>query len=283
MSAFQFPRDILTYSHPSFEPLHHYARALSVIRRALAPRQKHWYHASLRVNSTGLTTTPMPLNGVAVELALDLTSHRAQLTTSRGEQWSIRLRGQPLSQFWSELNAAFAAFNLPLNIPKPDYPDAPAAYDAPRIENYWRALAQMDLLLKQFQSELRSELREETSPVQFWSHHFDLAMMWFSGRLVPEQDPKNEEYADEQMNFGFSPGDDGIPEPYFYVTAYPLPDKFVGSPLPTGAYWHTQGWNGAVLLYETLAASSDPESLLLDYLRVTQKRGAELMRTNAVA
>lgn len=273
MTDYQFPKEILTFSNPSFEPLHHYTRALSAIRRALAPRRKHWYHASLSVNSTGLTTTPMPLDSTAVELALDLTSHRARLTTSRGERWSIRLQGQPLSQFWGELNAAFAAFNLPLDLAKPDYPDAPAVYDAPLIENYWHALSQVDLLLKQFQS----GLREETSPVQFWAHNFDLAMLWFSGRYVPGQDPKNEEYADEQMNFGFSSGDGGIPEPYFYITAYPLPDRFVGSPLPEGAYWHTQGWNGAVLPYKTLAASSNAETLLLDLLRTTQKRGAELM------
>lgn len=273
MSESQFPGKILTFSDPSFEPLHHYTRALSAICRTLAPRQKHWYHASLRVNGTGLTTTPMLLQNRAVELALDLTSHRAHLVTGRGEQWSTRLRGQPLSQFWSELQAAFTAFDLPLTVTKPDVADALIAYDAPLIENYWRALSQIDLLLKQFQS----ELRQETSPVQFWSHHFDLAMLWFSGRLVPGQDPANEEYADEQMNFGFSPGDAGIPEPYFYITAYPLPKTLVGSPLPDGAYWHTQGWNGAVLLYKTLSASPNPDALLLDYLRTVQQRGAELM------
>ena len=80
------------------------------------------------------------------------------------------------------------------------------------------------------------------------------------------------------MNFGFSPGDSGIPEPYFYITAYPLPDKLVGSPLQQGAYWHTEGWNGAVLLYKTLAASPHPESLFLEYLRTTQRHGAELMK-----
>ena len=180
MSDSQFPLDILTYSHPSFEPLHHYTRALSAIRRALTPRQQHWYHASLHVNSTGLTTTPTPLDGIAVELALDLASHRIVLTTNRGEHWSTRLRGQPLSQFWNDLNAAFTAFNLPLTVTKLDYADAPVVYDVPLIENYWRALSQIDLLLKQFQS----ELPQETSPGHLWSHHFDLAMLGFWGGLV---------------------------------------------------------------------------------------------------
>jgi hypothetical protein len=46
------------------------------------------------------------------------------------------------------------------------------------VERYWQALAQIDILLKQF----RGELREETSPVQLWPHHFDLSLVWFSGR-----------------------------------------------------------------------------------------------------
>ena len=43
-------------------------------------------------------------------------------------------------------------------------------------------------------------------------------------RKIPGQDPADEESSDKQMNFGFTFGDEGIPEPYFYITAYPLPD-----------------------------------------------------------
>jgi len=31
----------------------------------------------------------------------------------------------------------------------------------------------------------------------------DVSMNWFSGRLVPDIDPADEESADEQLNFGF--------------------------------------------------------------------------------
>ena len=37
-------------------------------------------------------------------------------------------------------------------------------------------------------------------------HKSQQVSKWFSGRLVPGQDPANAEYADEQMNFGFSTG-----------------------------------------------------------------------------
>lgn len=274
MSAFHFPSELLHFQHPSFAPVHHYTRALGAIRRALTPRQKHWAHVSLRVNGTGLTTTPIPYESEAFELALDFVTHRVMIQTSRGAVWETRLRGQPLSQFWNELNDALAEMKIFPNAIKPDYADAAPSYEEHCVENYWRALSHVDILLKQFQG----ELREETSPVQFWAHHFDLAMLWFSGRLVPGQDPSKEEFADEQMNFGFAGGDEKIPEPYFYVTAYPLPKNFIGSPLPTGAQWHTDGWHGAALLYKTLAASNEPAALLLEFWRDAQQRGAALMR-----
>lgn len=274
MPTHPFPPRILSYTDSSFEPLHHYARAINLIRRAHTPRQKHWSHTSLRVTAAGLTTTPIAYNNSLFELALDLTTHQLHITTSTGKRAQLPLHGQPLSQFWDELTALLRAFGIQSTAAKPDYTDVTSPYDQTLVQNYFQALAQIDTLLKQFQGELRGE----TSPVQFWAHHFDLAMLWFSGRLVPDKDPKDEENADEQMNFGFSLGDAAIPEPYCYITAYPTPDGFVNSALPKGATWHTKGWNGALLPYKTLAASPDPNALLLDYWRTTQQRGAELMK-----
>ncbi len=76
--------------------------------------------------------------------------------------------------------------------------------------------------------------------------------------LIPDQDPDNEEYADEQMNFGFSTGDEGTPDAYFYVTAYPTPDEFAAQPLPAAARWQTEGYTGAILPYQALIESNPP-------------------------
>jgi hypothetical protein len=114
--------------------------------------------------------------------------------------------------------------------------------------------------------------------VQLWPHHLDLALLWFSGRLAPGQDPANEEYADEQMNFGFSRGDDGIPESYFYATAYPTPASLTDITLPGDAYWHTEGFTGAILPYQALVEADAPAEALLTYLRTVQQAGASLMK-----
>ena len=111
----------------------------------------------------------------------------------------------------------------------------------------------------------RAGIREETSPIQLWPHHFDLSMIWLPGEKIAGQDPNDEEYSDKQMNFGFAFGDDGIPEPYFYVTAYPTPDAMAAIRLPAGSEWRTDGFNGAVLTYRTLRDTSDASDYLQDF------------------
>ena len=110
-----------------------------------------------------------------------------------------------------------------------------------------------------------------------WPHHFDLAMMWLPGEKIPGQDPADEEQSDKQMNFGFTFGDGGIAEPYFYITAYPLPEAFPGLTLPAGTRWHTEGFSGAVLLYRDLLNSADPEAYLLDLWNTLLSAGREHM------
>ena len=89
--------------------------------------------------------------------------------------------------------------------------------------------------------------------------------------------PRILESATEQMTFGFSTGDDNFAEPYFYATAYPEPDGFVGSPLPDPAFWNNQGFSGAVLLYSALRESGSPAELLAKFLRAVHRSGANLM------
>ncbi|MCG8371708.1 MAG: DUF5996 family protein, partial [Proteobacteria bacterium] len=132
------------------------------------------------------------------------------------------------------------------------------AYSAVQANGMARALSAVAAAFDAF----RAGIREETSAVQFWPHHFDLAMLWLPGDTIPGRDPDDEEYADKQMNFGFTFGDDGIPEPYFYVTAYPLPDAFPPDDLPAGAERYTEGFTGAVLRYRRLGREPDPDACL---------------------
>ncbi|MCU7928068.1 MAG: hypothetical protein KZQ97_16725 [Candidatus Thiodiazotropha sp. (ex Dulcina madagascariensis)] len=257
------------------DTLHQYARIIGKVRSRYMPKSKHWWHITLSVSARGLTTTPLPVGGQNLELILNLVTHRLTIDSSEGWSAGLSLEEQSPAGLCRHIAATltaagveveeelFAAFDGETVLP----------YDTKAIGRYRRAVNWVDAAFKAF----KGGLREETSPVQIFPHHLDLAMNWFSGRLVPGIDPADEESADEQMNFGFVTGDDSIPDAYFYVTAYPAPAGWTELELPGGAYWHTEGWTGAILPYTALVASSRPQALLADYLQTTQAHGKRLM------
>jgi hypothetical protein len=87
-----------------------------------------------------------------------------------------------------------------------------------------------------------------------WPHHFDLDSLVSFG-------------AGRTAGFGFEPGDDYYDEPYFYVSLYPAPDVAKLPPLPSIAHWHSHHFTAAIATASTIAASSDPQAAVEDYLR----------------
>jgi hypothetical protein len=275
MAQAVFPPLPLADWRPTRDTIQTYAQVLGKVRGAMAPKQKHWGHVSLQVTAVGLTTGPMAAGDQVVEMVLDCTAHTLTISTSKGERLQMDLRGQSTKEFCETALAALEAIGVRPDIDQSKFAsETPGTYDKQAVETFWQALTQVDGVFKQF----KGELREETGPVQLWPHHFDLAMLWFSGRLVPGEDAADEEKADEQMNFGFSTGDEGIADPYFYATAYPWPAGMMEGTLPAGASWNEQGWRGGLLRYEVLLEQDNPKEYLLSFLQAVQAAGSGRMR-----
>lgn len=275
MSEKKFSLLTSALDQPTQLTLQIYAQVLGKIRRALTPARRHWAHVSLRVGTTGLTTTPIAAGPLAVELRLDLLAHKLIVTTSRGDEWHKPLFGQSAATFCQETLTALAAMGIHPEIDRSLFADTSSLpYDRAEVGPYWLALTQIDAIFKQF----KGTLRGETSAVQLWPHHIDLAFLWFTGRHVPGYELENEEYADEQMNFGFSPGDTSIHDPYFYITAYPTPEGLPETALPDDAIWHTASFQGAIMMYEALVTADNPEEKLLDFMQSVQQAAAGLMK-----
>lgn len=87
--------------------------------------------------------------------------------------------------------------------------------------------------------------RRGSGEVRCWPHHFDLATLATIGE-------------GRTSGAGFVPGDGQYPEPYFYVNANPRPSRRAELPaLPSGGFWNTEGWFGAVLRSSSL--HSEPQ------------------------
>ena len=271
----EFPDLKLEYWRPTRDTIHGYAKLLGAVRGALTPRQKHWWHISLRVEPYGITTTEIPFDKTGFELYLDFTGHSLVIRTRNGDSRPIPLENQSAAALGRQTLELLGKLGIrpELNNVIPSDAKQDNNYDPKAAERFWQALFRIDAIFKRF----KQHLIPVTSPVQLWPHHFDIAMVWFTGELVPGVDLNDEEAAEKQMNFGFSTGDETIPDPYFYITAYPLPKKLVDTDLVPDARWHTQNWQGAILPYQALIKSGNPAEKLLQFLEKTHLAGQRLM------
>ena len=241
--------------------IHAYSRVAGSWAKATRKKRKHWWHASLRPSLYGLTTG-LIYGATDFEIELDLAASRICVRTCTST-FTERLTGQSSAGVAAAIRNALLAAGVDKELAPGDdmaHDDEHAGYSADQANLMHRAIGSVAAALEDF----RAGIREEKSPIQVWPHHFDLSMIWLPGHKVPDQDPADEEYADKQMNFGFAFGDESIPEPYFYVTAYPLPDALPKVALPEGSTWKSDGFSGALLLYRDLVAMNDPAAYLQD-------------------
>lgn len=260
------------------DALHSYAGVFGNVLKFCRPKRKHWWHASLRPSLTGLTTGVINA-GADFELALNLRDGQWVARTSAGAKISEALQGQSTLTLATQINDFLIAAGVNDQlIPQVDEysDDGFADYSKDDAGNISQVLSFVTAAL----AKLRAGIRQETSPIQLWPHHFDLSMLWLPGEKITGQDPMDEEYADKQMNFGFTFGDEGIPEPHFYVTAYPLPDGFERLPLPDGSRWQSEGFSGVVVPYQSLIENSDPSGYLLELWQGLLSAGREQMLTS---
>ncbi|MDZ7708265.1 MAG: hypothetical protein U5J97_10335 [Trueperaceae bacterium] len=135
-----------------------------------------------------------------------------------------------------------------LNAELPAHPvagGAPFEPDGPALLALRELFADAASLLDELRPDLTSP-----SPARLWPHHFDLAVLDdldADTRVDPERR--------RTVGIGMTPGDEGVREPYLYVTPWPYPAAPRLPPLPDGA-WTTDGWVGAVLPVRTLAADT---------------------------
>ena len=251
---------------PTRQTLHWYSKAITAIPRAHAKAHPKWWHVSLRVVADGLVSekTPLP-DGRELWLKMDLVQHKAVLLVDSDPLQEIRLTdGLTSSEFAAILlgTAAEVGLSGPFDREKFENEEK-REYDPAEVGKFLTALTNADRIYKNH----KSSLPGETSPVQLWPHNFDLSVEWFGTRVEIIDDV---EYP-SQLNLGFYPGD-AANSPYFYSNPWPFDrDVLLANPLPPGASWHTESWEGTILPYEELAGEENAAGRLADYAKAVFK------------
>jgi hypothetical protein len=262
------------------------------IRLSLTPWLNHSWQVPLYVTARGLSTSPIHVHNDILEVEFDFVSQVLEARTSRGEQRALPLRPESVAEFYARtidllagIGIAVKIYEMPNEVASPirfSLDRTHAAYDAGAAHRFWRALIQVDRVLKLF----RSGFLGKVSPVHFFWGSFDLAVTRFSGRRAPAHPGgvpglpdavAREAYSHEVSSAGFWPGNDTYPQAAFYSYAYPQPPGFADRRVPGGARFD-QGLGEFILPYDQVRNSADPDALLLDFVSSTYEAAADLAK-----
>ncbi|WKW51335.1 DUF5996 family protein [Rhodomicrobium lacus] len=263
------------------------------VRLALTPWLNHSWHVPLYVTSRGLDTSPIPYGARTFEIAFDFQDHVLTITTSEGSRRELNLEPKTVADFQARLMETLGSLDIAVNIYEipSEIPDAipfradnlHRDYDRDAAHRFWRALVQVDRVLKLF----RTGFIGKCSPVHFFWGSFDLAVTRFSGRRAPlhpggvpgvSDDVTREAYSHEVSSAGFWPGGNGIDYPAFYSYAFPTPDDFKRRPVEPEAAFFSDALGEFLLPYDAVRTAADPDSRLIAFLQSTYDAAATTAR-----
>jgi hypothetical protein len=258
-------------------------------RLSLTPWINHSWQVPLYVTARGLGTGPVPFGHELLEMEFDFINHRLLIRASDGNERMMALEPRSVADFYGRVVDLLSGIGVANSInQRPNEVADPivfssdrthADYDAAAAHRFWRALIQVDRVLKQF----RSGFLGKVSPVHFFWGSFDLAVTRFSGRNAPRHAGGvpglpdavvREAYSHEVSSAGFWPGNDAFPVASFYSYAYPEPEGFRDWPIADGAHYEA-ALGEFILPYERVRSASDPDALLLEFLATTYAAAAE--------
>ncbi len=297
MSANPWPALPFTEWQKTCATLQLWTQIVGKVRLALAPMANHWWQVPLYVTVRGLTTSPMPWRGGAVQIDFDFIDHRLAIATSGGRQSLLALEPRSTADFYRAVMSQLAAlgievsiWTMPVEIPGAipfDQDRIHGDYDPLHANRFWRVLVQCDRLFKEF----RCGFLGKASPVHFFWGSFDLAVTRFSGRTAPPHPGgapnlgawvMREAYSHEVSSAGFWPGGTGG-DAQFYSYAYPGPAGFAKAPIrPDAARWD-EGLGEFVLPYEAARNSASPDAAILAFLESSYAAAADLGRWDRAA
>ena len=271
--------------------LHLWTQIVGKYRLARAPWMNHSWHATLYVTARGLTTSMIPAENQGAQFAFDFVDHKLVGSVSDGSTKSFALEPMTVAEFLGrflaltdDLGVRMRFHGTPNEVSDAipfEKDTAHASYDADAVNRFWRALVQVDRVLKHF----RTGFLGKVSPVHLFWGSFDLAVTRFSGRPAPlhaggipglPDAITREAYSHEVSSAGFWPGGGPVDYPAFYSYAYPAPQGFSAQRVtPDAAFFHEKAGE-FILPYDTVKSASDPDQTLLGFLETTYAAAAWL-------
>lgn len=222
---------------PTRTALQAYSQALTAFPRAGAPSDPRWSHVAMDPTATGFASASTPLtDGSSLESEIDLVGHL--IIVSAGEDRLVfELEGgPPARQVGDAVDALVRRHGSDIAVDADRLGGSePQTYDSAAASAFFESSVSFIAAVRR----VNAALDGEVAGPHLWPHGFDIATEWFSDRLVDYDGS----VANAQIGIGWYPTDSG----YVYASPWPFREDFADIPLPAGAVWHRDGWEGAKL------------------------------------
>ncbi len=247
--------------------LHQASQVIGEVRKVLAKPEPNWIHLGLRMLPEGVTTGDLPGFG---EMLVHFPQRELIYRSEGKKRFHLPLNQHSQISLAETVTARLAELGRSLTLDRAKLTgDTLLRLDARTASDYNQVLNEGVATLEKFQRELPGK----KTPVVVWPHGFDTSFLWFATDEVSEQAP--------HMSFGFSPASTGLPRPYIYSYAYPIPAGLTDVALPEPAHWHTSYWTGAIIEYDVLVHLTEPWALVSEALRIIHARVSNLLNAQA--
>jgi len=233
--------------------LHHAAQLLAAVGRALVPPRADDGHTSFEWDAGAFVGQEVP-GSPPWHAALRPSDLSLAVVTAGAEAEQLALAGRTPDEALAWLAAVARARGTPadrLTLATPyALPEHAVASGGAFPSGEVGSLVELGRWFAAGDSLLRAVAAgwPGAAPVRVWPHHFDVGSVLPLGGKSGEEAPS--------IGVGLSPGDEGIPEPYLYVTLWPAVPAETLPPLPVGS-WHREGWLGALLTGSEIVAAGD--------------------------
>jgi hypothetical protein len=246
------------------------------VRLSLAPPQPEWLNSCLYLDGRGFTTNAIPYETEVVSIGIDVYDSVIWIHVSDGREASVPIAAnRSVADIWTDLRAALTRLRVEVDIwekPQETADTTPFSenthdrtIDPRHVQRFYRVLCAVDGAFEEFRSSFFGR-----SSIQFWWGAFDFCVLLFSGRraAVPDDAGYIMRYDldAEQMNAGFWPGDEKMPQAGFYAYIVPRPAGCEAAPIrPAHAAWE-EAMGEWRMSYDPVRTSNDPRAAVLAFL-----------------
>ena len=172
-------------------------------------------HTNLLLCRKGITTSTLPRGDgssrQSFEVIIEMNRARLCIESNYREPLHIALTGQSLNALCDETCSLLTDIGVRPPLERPSFLEGTRGmFDKDHVKTYWRTLKSTEKILKQF----KSELLGDSSPIQLHVDTLVLSLTWYCKELIPGE-------VIEELDFGFSAGDEFFPDAHFFVQSFP--------------------------------------------------------------